>query len=249
MPPINWQLATVQAIRVENPTVKTFTLLLPNWVPYLPGQHYDLRLTAPDGYQAQRSYSIASSPTQTGTIALTVEKLDDGEISSFMHDVVTVGDQLEVRGPIGGYFVWKPELSQPLLLIAGGSGIVPLMSIIRHRAANGVIIPATLLFSIRSPQHLIYGKELNVRQQHDKGLQVSLTYTRHTPEHWTGYQRRIDRALLQDLLHAYPVSPLTYICGSTPFVETAANLLVALGVPTSMILTERFGPTGGNNNA
>ncbi len=247
MPSISWQLATVQAIREENPTVKTYTLALPHWAPFLPGQHYDLRLTAPDGYQAQRSYSIASSSTQTGTINLTIEQLEDGEISSFMHEVVVVGDQLEVRGPIGGYFVWQPELTQPLLLIAGGSGVVPLMAMIRHRAALGITIPTTLLFSIRSPQQVIYGEELAFLQQQDEGLQVVLTYTRSTPENWTGYRQRIDQSMLQEILHTYQEVPLTYICGSTTFVENAASMLVALGVPASSILTERFGPTGGNS--
>lgn len=243
-PSISWQLATVKDIRVENPTVKTYTLALPDWIPHLAGQHYDLRLTAPDGYQAQRSYSIASEPGQTGIIELTIENLADGEVSSFMHEGVEIGDQLEVRGPIGGYFVWKPEQTQPLLLIAGGSGIVPLMAMVRHRAASGSSVFTTLLYSVRSAEHIIYAEELKERQLKDKQLNILITYTRIAPEQWSGYQKRIDKAILQEVLQAYSVLPLAYLCGATVFVENVADYLIDLGLPASAILTERFGPTG-----
>ena len=244
MPPISWQLATVKDIRVENPTVKTFTLTLPHWSPYQAGQHYDIRLTAPDGYQAERSYSIASEPGQTGIIELTVEKLDEGEISSFLHDGVIIGDQLEIRGPIGGYFIWKPEQTRSLLLLAGGSGVVPLMSMIRHRAATGADVFITLLYSVRSPQQVIYADELMERAQQDKDLEVIFAYTRTAPEQWTGYQQRLDETILKQVLQKYATPPVAYICGPTAFVENVANILVGLGLPATDVLTERFGPTG-----
>lgn len=243
-PAISWQLATVKNIREENARVKTYTLELPHWVDHIAGQHYDLRLTAPDGYQAQRSYSVASAPGQPGIIELTVENLEDGEVSYFMHEVVQIGDQLEVRGPIGGYFIWKPEQTQPLLLIGGGSGIVPLMAMVRHRATSNATVFTTLLYSTRSPQQAIYADELRERQQKDKNLAIIFTYTRTSPTDWSGYNRRIDKAILQEVLQTYPVLPLVYVCGPTAFVENTANHLLALDIPASSILTERFGPTG-----
>src|ERR671933_2735221 len=157
---LEWQLATVTAIRDETPRVKTFTLALPDWTPHRAGQHYDLRLTSPDGYQAQRSYSIASAPERAGEIDLTVERLPDGEVSTYLHDVLVVGDLVELRGPIGGYFVWEAGLGGPLLLVAGGSGVVPLMAMIRHRAAAGAEVPTRLLYSSRSYEEIIYREEL-----------------------------------------------------------------------------------------
>src|SRR6476646_6101882 len=175
---LNWQVATVKAIKQETPNVKTFTLTLPDWLQHRPGQHYDIRLTAPDGYQAQRSYSIASEPERTGEIDLTVERLEDGEVSSYMHDVLIEGDLIEVRGPIGGYFVWEASMSDPLLLIGGGSGVVPLMSMIRHRAAEGSHASTRLLYSSRTPDDVIYSDELNKLQAANDGLQIFHTFTR-----------------------------------------------------------------------
>lgn len=243
---MKWQLATIRKIIQENPQVKTFSLALPTWIPHLAGQHYDIRLTAPDGYQAQRSYSIASPPEQSGEIELTIELIDDGEVSGYLHEYAEVGDQLELRGPIGGYFVWEAtEDVGPLLLIAGGSGIVPLMSMLRHRRIAKATHLTKLLFSIRSPQHHIYFEELAELQGNDHQVDLHYTYTRQAPEDWQGYQRRIDRAMLAELVSDFPAPPLSYICGPTALVEQVANLLVELGLSPERIKTERFGPTGG----
>lgn len=242
--PIEWQIATVKAIKQETPKVKTFTLALPDWMPHRAGQHYDIRLTASDGYQAQRSYSIASEPERTGEIDLTIEKIDDGEVSPYMHDVLVVGDQIEVRGPIGGYFVWEAAMGGPLFLIAGGSGIVPLMAMLRHRAASGAKIPTRLLYSSRTREDVIYFDELEKLRANGDGLQVFHTLTRAQPPGWTGYSRRIDNPILGQV--AKPLGELvqTFICGPTLLVEAAANGLVQIGVNPSQIRTERFGPTG-----
>ncbi len=242
---IEWQIATLKAIRPETPKVKTFTFALPNWMPHSAGQHYDVRLTAPDGYQAQRSYSIASEPERAGEIDLTVELIEDGEVSTYMHEALMVGDQIELRGPIGGYFVWRAEMGGPLLLIAGGSGIVPLMSILRHRARSGSKVPTRLLYSLRTPTDVIYSDELRQLGQPGTGLEVFLTYTRTQPEGWKGYARRIDRAMLNEVITPLGRSPKTYVCGPTLLVEAAADLLTQIGVPGQLIRTERFGPTGG----
>jgi ferredoxin-NADP reductase len=241
---VTWQIATVTGITPETPRVKTFTLKLPNWVAHRPGQHYDVRLTAPDGYQAQRSYSIASEPERIGEIDLTVERLNDGEVSTYMHDVLVPGDAIEVRGPIGGYFVWDVGLGGPLLLIAGGSGIVPLMAMLRHRSEAQARIPARLLYSVRGPDDVIYADELNRLRQATAGLDVIFTYTRAQPANWTGYRRRIDRAMLDEVARPLGASPLAYVCGPTVFVEVAANGLLGTGLAPSRIRTERFGPTG-----
>jgi ferredoxin-NADP reductase len=241
--PLVWQIATVTAIRVETPGVSSFTLALPAWRAHRAGQHYDVRLTAPDGYQAQRSYSIASPPSRTGEVDLTIERIPDGEVSPYFHDVVEVGDRVEVRGPIGGYFVWEPALGGPLLLIAGGSGVVPLMAMLRERAAAGGSGPAVLLSSARTLEDLIYRDELAVLAGADQGLRLIQTLTRSQPPDWAGYARRIDREMLADALAAAGSQPLAYICGPTLLVETAANGLVELGVPPARVRTERFGPT------
>ena len=199
-PPLRWQIATVKAIQVETPRVKTFTLSLPDWRAHQPGQHYDVRLTAPDGYQAQRSYSVASEPERKGVIDLTVEYLEDGEVSSYMHEVLVPGDLIEVRGPIGGYFVWRAALGGPLLLVAGGSGIVPLMSMLRHRAVSGAAVPTRLLYSSRSLEDVIYREELETLQSADTGLEVFHTLTRTQPPGWTGYARRIDDRMLREVV-------------------------------------------------
>ncbi len=242
--PLEWQIATVKQFKQENPRVKSITLSLPNWQPHRPGQHYDIRLTAADGYQAQRSYSIASEPERAGEIDLTVEKIDDGEVSPYLHDVLVVGDRVEVRGPIGGYFVWYPQLGGPLLLIGGGSGVVPLMSMLRERASVGSTVPARLLYSVRSSDDLIYGDELARLNEKKDGLEILFTYTRAQPPGWKGYARRIDGKMLSEVARPLGRSPQVFICGPTPLVESAANALVQIGVPTAQVKTERFGPSG-----
>jgi ferredoxin-NADP reductase len=242
---IEWQLAKVLSVKAETPQVKTFTLALPQWSPHRPGQHYDLRLTAADGYQAQRSYSIASEPERSGQIDLTVERVEDGEVSTYLHDVVQAGDRLEVRGPIGGYFVWQASMGGPLLLIAGGSGVAPLMAMVRHRAAAGARMPTRLLYSSRTPDDVIYRDELERRAAEGNGLEVIHTFTRAQPPGWTGYARRIDGPMLAEVARPLGRSPQVFICGPTLLVEAAANGLVQTGVQARQIRTERFGPSGG----
>jgi ferredoxin-NADP reductase len=225
--------------------VKTFTLTLENWVSHRPGQHYDIRLTAPDGYQAQRSYSIASEPERSGEIDLTVERLEDGEVSSYLHDVLVPGDQVEVRGPVGGYFVWEAAMGGPLLLVAGGSGVVPLMAMIRHRARSKSTIPTRMLYSVRSPDDVIYFEELMQRRAFDDELEIIYTFTRSQPAEWTGYARRIDQEMLAEVAGPLGNQALAYVCGPTALVEGVANGLVHVGLPADRIRTERFGPTGG----
>jgi ferredoxin-NADP reductase len=242
---IQWQLAQVKAVHPETPTVKTFTLTIPAWVQHRSGQHYDVRLTAPDGYQAQRSYSIASEPERTGEIDLTVERLDDGEVSPYLHDVLVPGDQVELRGPLGGYFVWEATLGGPLLLIAGGSGVVPLMAMLRHRKAQDSTIRTRLLYSVRTPQEIIYHDELSRLSEQDSQLDVIYTYTRQVPTNWQGYARRIDERMLREVLQPFEGNACIYICGPTALVEVAANTLAAIGIAGASIRTERYGPTGG----
>lgn len=243
---VTWQLATVTAIRPETPHVKTFTLSLPQFTPHLAGQHYDLRLTAEGGYQAERSYSIASPPEQTGEIELTVEIIPDGEVSGYLDQGVTVGDQLEVRGPIGGYFVWRGEPgAPPLLLVGGGSGVVPLMAMLRHRQRLGLRTPAVLLFSVRTPEEVIYRTELEAMAQADPSFTLLLDYTRQAPPGWAGYHRRIDAAMLAEVVARFgETKPQAFVCGPTGLVESVANDLQAVGLAPELILTERFGPTG-----
>jgi ferredoxin-NADP reductase len=241
---LEWQLATVKSIRQETPRVKTFTLVLPTWIRHRPGQHYDLRLTAPDGYQAQRSYSIASEPERAGEIDLTVERIEDGEVSSYLDEVLVVGDQIEVRGPIGGYFVWEAGREEPILLVAGGSGIVPLMAMIRHRAAAGASNPARLLYSSRTPEDVIYAEELMRREAAEPGLEIFHTFTRQAPDGWQGYARRIDPQMLSEVAGPLGRDAQAYLCGPTLMVETAASGLLQAGLAPVQIRTERFGPTG-----
>jgi ferredoxin-NADP reductase len=224
--------------------VKTFGLDLPDRMQHRPGQHYDVRLRAADGYEAQRSYSIASSPETPGRVELTIEKVNGGEVSGFLHDVAVVGDRIEVRGPIGGYFVWEASLGGPLMLIAGGSGVVPLMAMLRHRAAAGSLVPTRLLYSGRSYDDLIYREELDHLASDGSGLEVVYTLTRSQPSGWQGYSRRIDAAMLATVAGPLGRMPLCYICGPTLMVEVAADSLAEIGVPVSRIRTERFGPTG-----
>lgn len=240
---LEWQIATVTAIKNETENVKTFTLALPNWTPHRAGQHYDLRLVAPDGYEAQRSYSVASEPERVGEIDVTVERLEDGEVSSYLDSELMVGDQIEVRGPIGGYFVWDVAMGGPLLLIAGGSGVVPLMAMLRHRAAAGAMVPTRLLYSVASLDDSIYRDELSAMQHSKTGVEIIFTFTRKQPPGWHGYARRIDATMLSDLITPFEQAPLSYICGPSAFVETAANTLAHLGIPPTQIRTERFGPS------
>ncbi len=242
--PIDWQIATVTAIKGETNKVKSFTLALPNWIPHRAGQHYDIRLTAADGYQAQRSYSIASAPERAGQIDLTVERIEDGEVSTYLHDVLVTGDQIEVRGPIGGYFVWEARLGGPLLLIAGGSGVVPLMAMLRHRQAASTQIPTRLLYSSRTFEDVIYREELSKLNDGKTGLEIVHTLTRTQPSGWTGYARRIDAQMLESLAKPLGRSPQVFICGPTLLVEAAATGLVQVGIAAGQIRTERFGPSG-----
>jgi ferredoxin-NADP reductase len=241
--PIEWQIATVKTIKSETALVKTLTLALPSFTPHRPGQHYDVRLTAADGYSAQRSYSIASEPERTGEIDITVERIADGEVSPFLDDDVVVGDRFEVRGPIGGYFVWDRSIGGPLLLVAGGSGVVPLMAMLRHRAAAGVKDPARLLYSARAYEQIIYREELEMLARKD-ALSVSYTLTRSQPEGWPGYTRRIDDAMLREV--SAPLGPdvVAFVCGPTALVELAADGLERVGLSADRIRTERFGPSG-----
>ncbi len=231
--PGRWQLATVSSIKAETPTVKSFRLALAMWMPHLPGQHYDVRLTAPDGYTAQRSYSIASSPLDEHEIELTVDRLDEGEVSPYFHDVVEVGDEIELRGPFASYFVWRGTEPGPVLLVGGGSGVVPLMAMLRHRRRASPETDMRLLYSVRTAADVIYADEL--------GGDATLTYTREPPPGWTGHSGRIDA----ELVAAAGAGAMTaYVCGTNGFVETAVGLLLDAGVAAAQIRTERFGPTG-----
>ncbi|MBS0533725.1 MAG: ferredoxin reductase [Proteobacteria bacterium] len=252
-PKKQWLTATVREVTDETPRVRSLVLDVPGWPGHSAGQHVDVRLTAPDGYQAQRSYSIASAPA-SGTITLTVEMLPDGEVSSYLAGEARVGDQFELRGPIGGYFVWTPDLEGPLFLVGGGSGIVPLMAILRERAANmmmlrdggakGAAQPASLLFSSRSYDDIIYRAELERLAGQGGGLTVTHTLTRGAPAGWAGLSRRIDAMMLTEHGFAPDLMPRIFICGPTPLVETVAFTLRELGHGPKLIKTERFGPTG-----
>ena len=241
---IDWRLGTVTAVRDETPSVRSLTFGLDGWPGHRAGQHVDLRLTAADGYSVERSYSIASEPERGGEIDITVERIPDGEVSPFLHEVVVVGDRLEVRGPIGGYFVWEAALGGPLFLIGGGSGVVPLMAMARHRARAGTAVPARLLVSSRGPDEVIYRDELDRLAAAGDGFEVIHTLTRQQPPGWTGYARRIDEAMLTEVVEPLGSGARTFICGPTALVENAANALVRLGFAPDRIRTERFGPTG-----
>jgi len=234
----------VVATQAETARAKSITLSVPNWIGHRAGQHVDVRLTAEDGYQAERSYSISSPPEEQPRVTLTVERLDDGEVSPYLVDELRVGDKLELRGPIGGYFVWEASMGGPLLLVAGGSGMVPLMAMLRHRAAVGSTIVARLLYSSRSYEDVIYRDELDRLAKSSPLLEVVQTLTRTQPPGWMGYARRIDSEMLREVAWPREQRPLTFICGPTPFVETAAAGLVAFGHEPAHIKTERFGPTG-----
>ncbi len=237
-----WQLATVVEVVEETAQTRTIVLDAPDWGGHRAGQHVDIRLTAEDGYQAQRSYSIASAP-EDEHLAITVERLDDGEVSPYLAGELRAGDQLELRGPIGGYFVWERSLGGPLVLIAGGSGIVPFRSMLRHLDAVGGGVDARLLYSSRSLDDVIYRDELE-RLAGVSGIEVRFALTRTWPEGWTGWRGRIDRPLLAE--YAWPVSarPLIYTCGPSGFVEAATGILVEIGYEPGRVRAERFGPTG-----
>jgi ferredoxin-NADP reductase len=241
---LTWQLGEVAEVIQETPRVSSLVLELPDWPGHLAGQHVDVRLTAEDGYQAQRSYSIASAPEDRRLI-LTVERLEDGEVSPYLVGEVRNGDKVELRGPIGGYFVWQAGDVRPLLLVAGGSGIVPLMAMIRHHAAAGSAAPVRLLYSSRSIEDVIYRDELAILSAPDRRLKVSHTLTRSQPPDWEGYARRIDGEIVAEVAWPKKDSPAVFICGPTAFVETAAGLLVESGYDPAWIKTERFGATGG----
>ncbi|MFB9321281.1 ferredoxin reductase [Cryptosporangium minutisporangium] len=240
---LSWQVATVAEIRHETPSADTLVLDVPEWPGHLAGQHLDVRLTAPDGYSTERSYSIASAPS-AGRVEITVQRVEDGEVSPYLAGVLSVGDPLELRGPVGGYFVWRPATEssgseQPVQLIAGGSGIVPLMAMARTRAQVGSDEPFRLLYSVRSPEEAIYREELP-----SLGFEVTYAYTRRTPPDWPVPAGRVDAALLAATTWSPDDKPRVYVCGPTPFVEVVANVLVDAGHDPASIRTERFGPTG-----
>jgi len=239
-----WQLGRLVEIIDETPHTKSLVLDVPGWAGHTAGQHVDVRLRAEDGYQAQRSYSLASPP-EDRQITLTVERLDDGEVSPYLTDVLQKGDQLELRGPIGGYFTWQVASGGPLLLVGGGSGIVPLMAMLRHRAAQGSNVPTRLLYSSRAFDEIIYRQELAQLAVADPMLMVTHTLTRQQPPDWIGYRRRIDPAMLAEV--AWPPSerPMAFVCGPTALVESVASALVQLGHDPQRVKTERFGPSGG----
>ena len=241
---LTWRIGEVVESRPETARAKSIILDLPRWEGHKAGQHVDVRLTAEDGYQAQRSYSIASAP-EDGRLEIVVERLEDGEVSPYLTDELRVGDRLELRGPIGGWFTWEAREGGPLLLVAGGSGIAPLMAMIRHRAAANSDASCRLLYSSRSRDETIYAEELDRRAAEDGALEVTHTLTRSQPPGWTGYSRRIDTEMLEEVAPSPEERPLAFVCGPTPLVETVATALVELGHDPVRVKTERFGPTGG----
>jgi ferredoxin-NADP reductase len=236
---LTWQVATVAEVVDETPRVRTIVLDVPDWPGHRAGQHLDIRLTAEDGYRAEREYSIASAPGEP--VAITVERLDDGEVSPYLTEELRPGDGLELRGPIGGYFVWDAKDGGPLLLVAGGSGIVPLRAMVRHRRLSGSDVPTRLLYSSRTLEDVIYRAEL---EELADGIEVVQTLTREQPPGWTGHDRRIDAALLREVAWPAEDGALAFVCGPTSFVETVASGLVGLGHRPARVKTERFGATG-----
>ena len=243
---IEWRAATVTDVIRETAHAKTLVMNVPGWPGHTAGQHVDVRLTSEDGYQAQRSYSIASEPSRS-SLAITIERLDDGEVSPYLTDALGVGDKLELRGPIGGYFVWEPAMGGPLFLVGGGSGIVPLMAMLRTRAtatrAVRAAAPATLLYSSRSWDDVIYRDEV-ARLGTDPDVRIVQTLTRSQPPGWTGFKRRIDADMMAEVAPAPSLRPHIYVCGPTALVESAAQILVDMGHEPARVKTERFGPTG-----
>jgi ferredoxin-NADP reductase len=242
---LSWRAASVVDVVDETPRVRSLVLSVPGWPGHRPGEHVDVRLTAEDGYVAERSYSIASAPDDGEHLTLTVERIDDGEVSPYLTEELRTGDPLELRGPIGGYFAWSVDDGGPLLLVAGGSGICPLMAMIRHRAARASTVPTRLLYSSRTLEDVIYRDELARLGADGSGLAVTHTLTRAQPPGWTGPTRRIDAAMLAEVAWPAEKRPLAYVCGPTPLVESVARSLVDLGHDPGRVRTERFGPTGG----
>jgi ferredoxin-NADP reductase len=241
--PIVWRAARIRAARPETPRARTLSLDVPGWPGHRAGQHVDLRLTAEDGYQAQRSYSISSAP-EGETVDVTVELVDDGEVSPYLVEDARPGDELGIRGPIGGHFSWSVEDAGPLLLVAGGSGLAPIMSMLRHRAARRSEVEAHLLVSARGAEEALWREELERLEPH-AGLHAAWTFTRHPPDGWQGYARRVDAAMLAEAGPAPEAARRCFVCGPTAFVERVAALLVEAGHDPRRIHAERFGPTGG----
>lgn len=239
-----WRAAKVIALRDETATARTLALAVRGWPGHVAGQHVDVRLTAPDGYSAVRSYSIASAPNSDGPIEITVERLPNGEVSPYLTQEVMVGDELELRGPIGGWFVWRNNQPEPIQLVAGGSGIVPLMAMLRSRRSTGSTAPFRLLYSVREPSTVFYRDELQALSSQDESVLITYTYTRVTPENWPRPAGRIDAPVIAAGTWPSVLGPTTYICGPTPFVEYATDLLIATGQDRQRIRTERFGATG-----
>jgi ferredoxin-NADP reductase len=239
-----WRVGTVVALQDETATARTITLEVPDWPGHVAGQHVDVRVTAPDGYSAVRSYSIASAPNSEGRVQITVERLPKGEVSPYLTQEVAFGDRLELRGPIGGWFVWRTQQTEPIQLIAGGSGIVPLMAMIRSRASTGGTAPFRLLYSVREPGAIFYSDELQALSDHEHSVSLTYAYTRFAPKDWPRPPGRIDAALIANATWPSNLVPTSYVCGPTSFVESAAGLLSACGNRTDKIRTERFGPTG-----
>ena len=253
-PKIHWRVATVIGVVTETSDTRTLVLDVPDWPGHRAGQHVDVRLTAEDGYQTERSYSIASAPEEPN-LALTIERLDDGEVSPYLADELQIGDKLELRGPIGGYFIWDIRTGGPLLLVGGGSGIVPLMAMLRHRAAalaaagapDRHSLKTRLLYSSRRWEDVIYRRELEQIAAADDTVELKFTITREPPPNWSGYHRRIDREMLAEVSWPATERPRVFVCGPTPLVESVAGALVGLGHDPGLVKTERFGPTGGSS--
>jgi ferredoxin-NADP reductase len=240
---LTWRAAQVVAVRDESASARTLVLDVPSWPGHLPGQHVDVRLTAADGYSTQRSYSVASAPDGS-RVELTVQRLDDGEVSPYLTQLLRPGDLVELRGPIGGWFVWRPGDTDPVLLLAGGSGVVPLMAMVRARVATASPTPMRLLYSTRTPETVLYGDELRRLAERDPQLNVSLVYTRRAPAGWSGPVGRLDAAQLATLAWPPAAAPACFVCGPTGFVEAVADLLIDQGYAPGRIKTERFGPSG-----
>ena len=239
-----WRVGTVVALHDETPTARTITIEVPDWPGHLAGQHVDVRLTAEDGYSAVRSYSLASSPNSNGRVQITVERLPNGEVSPYLTQIIGLGDRLEVQGPIGGWFVWRPEQTEPVQLIAGGSGIVPLMAMIRTRESAGNRSRFRLLYSVREPAAVFYKDELGALAQADLGLSVTYAYTRKVPLDWPRPPGRIGATLIANATWPSALAPVCYVCGPASFVESVTELLAASGYDRARIKTERFGATG-----
>ena len=240
---LTWRVGRVVSVRDESETARTIAIDVPDWPSHLAGQHVDVRLTAEDGYSAQRSYSIASRPSDDH-LELTVQRLVDGEVSPYLTQVLEPGDQLELRGPIGGWFVWRPAEQAPTVLVGGGSGVVPLMAMVRQRIAEGLPTPMRLIYSARSPETVLYGDELRAASKLDPQLRVDLTYTRKGPPGWQGRVGRLDPDRLAELTWPPSAAPNAFVCGPTGFVEAVADMLVDQGHDAQRIKTERFGPSG-----